>query len=121
MVTLPLLVIASGLKGSNLPPSGFSESASGFLSGGFAVPSEAAKEAEAISIEAAAALARVLNRLLFILISSFSLNLISHCRLGLGVDWEPVKRTSICGYGMPMPCRRSSSSSDKFSSPVTAP
>src|ERR1700722_17111249 len=34
-VTVPLLVTPSGLKGSSLWPSGFSESLSAFLSGGF--------------------------------------------------------------------------------------
>src|SRR5229473_1041154 len=33
----------------------------------------------------------------------------------------PIRRTSICGYGMPMPRRRSSSTRDKLSSPATAP
>src|ERR1700683_3871248 len=47
MVTVPVLTVASGLKGSNLP-SGFSGSASSFLSGGFDVPGAASKGTDAV-------------------------------------------------------------------------
>src|ERR1700722_1542810 len=64
MVTVPVLVADSGLKGSNLPPSGFSESASGFFSGEPRPPGAAASEAVAIASRAAAAAGQNLNRLM---------------------------------------------------------
>src|ERR1700722_18075367 len=73
MVTVPLLVADSGLKGSNLPPSGFSESASGFLSGGPPPPGGAARDAAAIVSRAAAATGRNLNR--FIMASLLKLTI----------------------------------------------
>src|SRR5579863_2421359 len=33
----------------------------------------------------------------------------------------PISRTSRCGYGIPMPRRRSSASNDRFSSPAMLP
>src|SRR5882757_9938454 len=70
MVTVPVLAVASGLKGSNLPPSCFSESPSGFLSVEFGAPEDAAKhadvanDADAVNIRAAARTARKFNRLM---------------------------------------------------------
>src|ERR1700676_1314001 len=66
MVTVPVLTVDSGLKGSNLPPSGLSES-SGFLSGEFGPPGAATEDADAAINSAAAANAKNLNRLMIFL------------------------------------------------------
>src|ERR1035438_10128062 len=57
MVTVPVLIDVSGLNGSNLPPSAFSESPSG---------GAAAHDAHATVKRIAAVPARNLNRLMFI-------------------------------------------------------
>jgi len=64
MVTVPVLVVASALKGSNLPLSGFSESPSAFLSGEFGAPGAAANDADAVNTRAAARPTRKLHRLM---------------------------------------------------------
>src|ERR1700681_795647 len=66
MVTVPVLTVDSGLKGSNLPPSGLSES-SGFLSGEFCAPGDATDDADAAINSAAAAHVKNLNRLMIFL------------------------------------------------------
>src|ERR1700686_4862518 len=67
MVTVPVLTVDSGLKGSNLPPSGLSES-SGFLSGEFCAPGAATEDADAATNSTAAAHVKNLNRLMIFLL-----------------------------------------------------
>jgi hypothetical protein len=67
MATVPVLIEVSDLKGSNLPPSGFSVSPSGFLSDGFGTPGMAAQDRDAAIDRIAAVPARKLNRLMIVL------------------------------------------------------
>jgi hypothetical protein len=67
-VTLPVLILASGLKGSNLPGSGLSASAfSGFLSGASAGAGGAATDNELISARAASQQDPTLKRPIIVL------------------------------------------------------
>src|SRR6185437_11909824 len=66
MVTVPLLLTDSDLKGSNFPPSDFSESPSGFLSGGFDAGA-AAKNAGSASVRAIPSKAPILDRFIDVL------------------------------------------------------
>src|ERR1700680_3289094 len=80
MMTVPVLTVDSGLKGSNLPPSGLSES-SGFLSGGFCAPGAATEDADAAINSAAAAQAKNLNRLMIVLLRIATIDFVSYCDL----------------------------------------
>jgi hypothetical protein len=66
MVTVPLLLTDSDLKGSNFPPSDFSESLSGFLSGELDAGA-AARNAGNASARAAPRKAPILNRFIMVL------------------------------------------------------
>src|SRR5450631_1526235 len=78
MVTVPVLTVDSGLKGSNLPPSGLSES-SGFLSGEFCAPGAATEDADAAINSAAAAHVKNLNRLMIFLLRIPTIDFVSYC------------------------------------------
>src|SRR5580692_10289874 len=93
-VTVPLLVTASGLKGSNLWPSGFSESLSAFLSGGFEGAGAASRVVEQEkTMQNASRPVPSFNRRIAFLQDSW----LSRCRRSLAerVGREPGARDSI--------------------------